>query len=309
MKKTSFLLSLSVLLITGCNTAETSTTTSNPVSSFEEPIPLIDGQTYEYEIADLNCKRDEYQIYGQVYTPVKEGEKPAIILCHSAGLNCDSLKTYAGNFAERGFVSVIFDFCGGSNTTRSGMSQKDMTIFTEVEDVQAVYDSVLSLPEIDEENIFLFGTSQGGLVSAIYGSQHPTKVKGMILFYPAFNIPELVSSFFEGQEIPDNIDSLFMQTGKEYVTSLLDYDVYSQLEAFANPVLIVTGSKDFIAPTSYSLKAQEKFPCCEVHEIEGAAHGFNKENFSMFGDYDQEAFAYVDEYLGRFPKQGGFTCP
>ena len=31
--------------------------------------------------------------------------------------------------------------------------------------------------------------------------------------------------------------------------------------------------------------------------IEGAGHGFNRENYSMGGDFDDEVWEYIDEYL------------
>ena len=39
---------------------------------------------------------------------------------------------------------------------------------------------------MDEENIFLMGTSQGGAVSAITAAANKEEIKGAILLYPAF---------------------------------------------------------------------------------------------------------------------------
>ena len=43
----------------------------------------------------------------------------------------------------------------------------DMSIFTERADLEAVIHMMQEQPFVDEENIFLMGTSQGGAVSAI----------------------------------------------------------------------------------------------------------------------------------------------
>ena len=45
------------------------------------------------------------------------------------------------------------------------------------------------------KSLVLLGSSQGGLVSAILAEQLQDAVASMVLFYPAFNIPELVKMF------------------------------------------------------------------------------------------------------------------
>ena len=239
-------------------------------------------------------------IYGSLYLPDRDDSAPAIILSHSAGLNADSMVSYAERFASMGFVSAIFDFCGGSPSSRSDLEPEDMTIFTEEADLAAVYDVVSGLEMVDESSIFLFGSSQGGLVSSIFASQNPALVRGMILFYPAFNIPEMITSMYAGQEIPDIIDSGFVVAGHDYIETMIDFDIYSLIAEYPNPVQIVAGSADFIVPTSYQERAAATFPDAQLGIIEGATHGFNSENYCFFGNYDDEAFAFVDDFLARF---------
>ena len=273
---------------------------SHPASISSSSSPLIDGTEYDYDVQELDCSRDGLNIYGSIYLPDREGEAPAIILSHSAGLNSDSMVPYAERFASMGFVSVIFDFCGGSPSSRSDLDPVDMTVFTEVDDLAAVYETVSSMALVDDGNIFLFGTSQGGLVSSIFASQNPSLVRGMILFYPAFNIPELITSMYAGKEIPDVIDSGFVVSGRAYIETLIDFDIYALMADYPNPVQIVAGSADFIVSPSYQERAVEAFPDAQLGMIEGATHGFNIENYSFFGDYDDEAFAFVDDFLSGF---------
>ena len=48
---------------------------------------------------------------------------------------------------------------------------------------------------MNPSRIYLLGSSQGGLVSALLADECPEDFAGMVLFYPAFNIPEMVKMF------------------------------------------------------------------------------------------------------------------
>ena len=170
-----------------------------------------------------------------------------------------------------------------------------MTVFTEVEDLEAVLEAVRGLDCVDSQSVYLFGTSQGGLVSALTAAAHPDAVRGLMLFYPAFNIAELAEKF--GSFMTGNAGSL-------YISTLQGYDVYEHIKPYTGDVLIVHGTKDFIVPSSSVEKAADLYEHCELHLIEGASHGFNKENYAMFGDYDQESWAYVVAYLEEHAGDG-----
>ena len=71
-----------------------------------------------------------------------------------------------------GLQAYVFDFHGGNLHSKSGGKMTEMSIFTEREDLDAVIDAVASLPEVDPDNLFLLGESQGGCVSAITAPYH-----------------------------------------------------------------------------------------------------------------------------------------
>lgn len=248
-----------------------------------------------YDVEELYATRDGLNIYGRLYTPKDtEGSLPAVILAHSANLTSDSMNSYAAGFAERGFVAYAFDFCGGSSKSKSDGNTADMTLFTECEDLKAALSAVSALDCVDADSVYLFGTSQGGLVAALTAEDCADKVKGEILLYPAFNIPELVSlssntgsfgSFFGGGY------------GQAFSDTLKDYDAYAHIGKFEGNVLIIHGSSDFIVNKSYSEQAAALYPRCTLKIIEGAGHGFNSENYSLGGNYDSFVWKYVEEYF------------
>lgn len=240
------------------------------------------------------------RIYGKLYLPENgDGVYPCVILSHSAGMTADSMNSYAIGFAERGYVAYAFDFCGGSSDSRSDGSPLDMTVFTEVEDLKAVMAAMSALDCVESGGVYLFGTSQGGLVSALTANDCADGVKGLILLYPAFSIAEQVQSFYGGREIPESVGFGKVTNGRAYIETLLGYDVYSHIGNYGGDVLILHGSYDFIVSPSYSQRAAEIYENCTLIMIEGAMHGFNAENFALFGDYDEQVWQYIDGYLAE----------
>lgn len=245
-----------------------------------------------FEVQEFYVNKGDAKIYGKLYIPNRSEEKmPAVILSHSANITSASMKSYCERFAGLGYVAYAFDFCGGSKKSRSDGDVADMTVFTEMDDLKSVLAAINELEYVDNRNIYLFGTSQGGLVSALVADECPSDIKGLILFYPSFNIAELVQKFYGNRQTSPQ---------KAFITTLLDYDVYEHIGAFQGNVLILHGSNDFIVPYSYSERAAGLYEHCQLYKIDGASHGFNSENYAIFGDYDEVTWDYVEKFLQAF---------
>ncbi|MFR8011399.1 MAG: alpha/beta fold hydrolase [Clostridia bacterium] len=281
---------------------EISTEGMEKTSNGGQDVTPTEEKEYTYTTQELWCSNSGKKIYGQIYLPDGvSAPMPAVILSHSFSLTHASMNSYCINLAKKGYAAYCFDFCGGSTSSKSDGETSEMTVFTEVCDLEAVLDHLRSLSYIDRDNIFLLGTSQGGLVSALAAAERPTQVRGLILMYPGFSIAKQVTDFFKN---PDDLDQLFdlpmismMPVGENYVKSLYGYDVYEHIKSYSRDVLILHGSNDLIVPPSYSERAVEVYPHATLHIIEGAGHGFNKENFSISGNFDGEVLPYVFEYL------------
>jgi len=138
----------------------------------------------------LNIESGEKEIYGKIYFPGTEKKCPAVILSHGYnGCHTDFISE-CNYFSQNGYVACTFDFCGGSTRSRSSGKSTDMTIFTEKDDLLAVIDYVASLEQVDTSRIFLLGGSQGGLVTALAAEERSEQIRGMVLYFPAFNIPD-----------------------------------------------------------------------------------------------------------------------
>lgn len=263
-------------------------TISEPGTEDTAATPLA----YEYETQELHAKRDENRIYGVVYVPQNAGEKmPAVIFSHGFGGNYQVGTQYAEVLAAKGYVVYCFDFCGGSPGSRSDGSTLEMSIFTEQADLEAVIGMVQELPYVDNDNIFLMGTSMGGAVSAITAAAHEDEIQGAILLYPAFVLVDNANEQFESvEDIPDTYHLMWMTVGHVFAEDLLDYDIYEAISAYKKDVLLIHGDADSIVPLSYSEKAVEAYDSAQLEVLPGAGHGF-------YGSDAEQAVDWMQEYL------------
>lgn len=256
------------------------------------------AKVYKYKSSTLKVKRGKKTIYGKIFLPQsKKKEKfPTVIYSHGFGGSYEYGVDYAKALAKKGYAVYCFDFCGGSPGSRSSGSTLEMSIFTEQKDLKAVIKSLKKKTYVDKNNIFLFGSSQGGAVSAITAAEHQEEIRGMILFYPAFVLVDNAKSLFQSvDEIPDTYYHMWMNVGKTYFKDLLDYDIYEDIKAYKKKVLIVHGDADDIVPLSYSRKAVKTYSSADLKIIKGAGHGF-------YGAEENQATKYMLSYLEKQKK-------
>ena len=167
----------------------------------------------DFIISEFHCQRDSLTIRGTEYRPLQAdaGTKlPVAIVCHGFMAFQDTVRQYARALAEAGYVAYCFDFCGGSVIKgKSDGRTTDMSVHTEVRDLEAVMDFVQSQPYNDSSKLLLMGCSQGGFVSALTAAKYPDRVSKLVLFYPALCIPDdaragkMMFAKFDPKNIPD----------------------------------------------------------------------------------------------------------
>lgn len=257
------------------------------------------SSTLKVKSATLKVAQGKKTIYGKIFLPKssKKEKFPTVIYSHGFGGSYEYGVDYAKALAKKGYAVYCFDFCGGSPDSRSSGSTLNMSIFTEQKDLEAVIKSLKKKKYVDKKNIFLFGTSQGGAVSAITAAKHQKEIRGLILFYPAFVLVDHAKEEFKSvDEIPDKYFFLWMEVGKTYFKDLLDYDIYEDIKAYKKRVLIVHGDADDIVPLSYSRKAVKAYSSADLKVIKGAGHGFD-------GTDDDKAVRYILSYLKKNVKK------
>lgn len=254
----------------------------------------------------FSCKRDDLVIRGTEYRP--EGEDlPIAIVSHGFMAFQDTVRHYAKALAEMGYVSYCFDFNGGCVIKgKSDGKTTEMSVLTEVRDLEAVINYAETRPYSNSEKIILMGCSQGGFVSALTASKLNHKISKLILFYPALCIPDdaragkMIMAKFDPKHIPDTIKCGPMKLGKCYVEDVIELNPYEEIKGFCGDVLLIHGTKDNIVPISYAEKAYDTYLKVGkennlsrnvfFHTIENGKHGFSKK-------HDKIAIEYLKQFL------------
>lgn len=223
------------------------------------------------------------------------GERlPVAIVSHGFMAFQDTVRQYARLLAQLGYAAYRFDFCGGSVIKgKSDGKTTEMSVMTEVCDLQAVVSYALSRPYADAEHLLLMGCSQGEFVSALAAAKRAIRVEKLILFYPAFRIPDdaragkMMFARFDPNNIPQKLRCGPMKLGKCYVEDVIGLDPYKEIRDYPGRVLIVQGDKDRIVAPSYARRAYETYLASApegmppekriaLHILQGAKHGFSR---------------------------------
>ena len=249
------------------------------------------GATYSYQTEETWCQRGDNRIYGELYVPQGiDGQMPLVVLSHSFGGNASSLAPYARALAERGYMAYCFHFCGSTSSSRSDGTTTEMSIRTEEADVKAIIDQLGADERVDASRIYLIGSSQGGMVTAMTAADYLEQVKAAVLIYPALVIPDMVRSWFPRREDITAYNLWGVQLGSIYSLDAYDYDVYAEIVKFQKDVLIIHGTSDSTVPISYSERAVQAYQSAELKTIDGAGHGF-------YGSQQTQAIGWILDFL------------
>ena len=206
----------------------------------------------------IYCKNKKNEvIYGEAFIPNLKGPFPLLIFSHGYGYNMSYIEPE--KLALRGISVYQYDFCGGSQDSKSEGKSTEMSLMTEAEDLQCVIDQLKNQNFVDKNQIYLSGCSQGGFVTIIVGEKFQKELKGLILFCPALNIQDLEKNLMKQRKIPDKFKLGNMIISKKYINDIKDYDVYRAIKNIHIPFLYYHGDKDEMVNVEYAYKAQKYF--------------------------------------------------
>jgi pimeloyl-ACP methyl ester carboxylesterase len=255
--------------------SESAGTSAASVSGAEEGQTML-SKNDVYTVYETDFTRDGKRIYGNLYVPNTGAEKvPTVVLSHGYEGSYSEMAAYAEVFAQNGFAAYVFDFCGGSYSSKSDGATTEMSVLTEKADLTAVLDGLSFLNVIDTDRLFLMGESQGGMVSALTAADNQARVRALVLLYPALVIPDNARALYSSaDQVPDTMDLMGMKVGKIYYTDVLQMDVYQEIKSYTGDVLILHGNQDTLVPISYSERAAKEYPSASLTVIKGGGHGF-----------------------------------
>lgn len=246
---------------------------------------------YKYQQKEIRVMNDGKKIYGVAYIPeTGETKVPLVICAHGLGADYASCLDYAEEFATHGLAAYCFDFRGGGGNRSDGKTT-EMSVMTEVSDLESVLAAAKEWEFVDAKRIVFFGESQGGIASAIAAARCVDDVAGLILEYPAFLVSDAVRELYDSpEEVPESFFFNWITVGRPYVVDMMDYDVYGEIGNYEKKVLLMHGSADSIVPISYSERAAEVYADVDYYVMNGAGHGF-------WGTAYDQSLLYIFDYL------------
>ena len=248
--------------------------------------------THEYAVQDVRFGAPGRSIYGKLLLPKGVERPPLIVYAHEVGCTHTSGSRYGKHLAAMGYAFFAIDFRGGGEHSRSDGRTEDMSVMTEVEDMEEIVDEVAKWDFVDGKRPILMGGSQGAYVEAIYAGRHPERVRALIELYPTFDIPAVMHRDFPSVDaIKDRyFYNGWIWFGPRYLYDVWDYDSFAETMNYTGPVLIVQGDRDEIVDMSYPQRAAREYADAKLVIIHGAGHIFT-------GEYVTKAQKYIDEFL------------
>ncbi|RCW77316.1 alpha/beta hydrolase family protein [Saliterribacillus persicus] len=250
-------------------------------------------KNYEKNVVEIN--HHGRRVYGVSYMPMNKTEFPMVIFSHGFNGTHADFAMHSEYLADNGVGAFCFDFCGGSVHSKSDLKTTEMSIITEKEDLCAVIDTIKQWDNVDRDNIFLFGGSQGGFVTALVAEEYIDEIKGLLLMFPAFCIPDNWTERFPVLDnAPDTCEIWGVPLGKKFIESIHGYNVFEHIGKFNKNVLILHGDEDEIVPLEYGEKAAKLYPHASMEVFSGEGHGFSEESNKKVVDMTLE---FVKENL------------
>ena len=284
MKKV--LMGISVaLLLAACGTTTTNQATTAQTSQTTQA-PHVEVKTDgTYTVKEYDFDSNGKDIYARAFVPDVEGRVPLVIFSHGLGANVEHEEEVQKTLAKAGIAVFSFEFAGGSSSSNP-MSEgltTEMSVLTEVQNLKDAIRIASGLEYADPQKIYLMGSSQGGLVTALT-AEEVTNIQGLFLFYPAFSLPDDIrSSFPKLDEVPETFNLLGTKIGKKYITDIYDMDPYANLEKLAMPVHIYHGKDDNIVPLTASQKAMKRLGNARLTTLEDTGHALTPEQQAQIG--------------------------
>ena len=151
------------------------------------------------------------RIAAEIFTPADKAPPagfPAVLLCHGWGGLKDHLALYARQFAQHGFVALVFDYRGWGESdgriiaTRAAPRLLDagelvMTVrvlreivdpIDQVADIKACLAVLATEPEVDATRIGIWGSSYGA-GHAVYLTGHDDRIKCCVAQIGGYDLP------------------------------------------------------------------------------------------------------------------------
>lgn len=242
----------------------------------------------------------DLEIYTRIFRSENFDESkkyPLLIMCHGYNdFSKNGNTTMVSNAVAQGMVCVTFDFCGGGSQSKSEGKTTNMSVLTEISDLEAVIAEMQGMSYIDTTKIALFGQSFGGMVASVTAARHNDEIAALLLQAPAIGKANR-GGYTSKDEIPEVTTLNYMKVGKKFFLDAWDFNSWDEIGNYKKDVFIMYGTNDDMIEREIIDRACEIYgeEHCTLRIVEGAPHGFNDANYEVVVD-DMNAF-YVQTGL------------
>ena len=276
------------MLLAACGTTSTNTNAMNTTAQTPQATqaPHVEVKTDgTYTVKEYDFESNGKNLYARAFVPDASGRVPLVIFSHGLGANARHEEEVQKTLAKAGIAVFSLEFAGGSSSA-APMSEgltTEMSVLTEVQNLKDAIRIASGMEYVDPQKIYLMGSSQGGLVTALT-AEEVTNIAGLFLFYPAFSLPDDIrSSFPKLDEVPETFNLLGTKIGKIYIADIYDMDAYANLDKLGIPVHIYHGKDDNIVPLTASKKALKTLPNARLTTLEDTGHALMPEQQAQIG--------------------------
>ena len=207
-------------------------------------------------------KNGDLNIFGKFYYPADFDESqryPVIIMCHGTDATHAIYEKaqWPMKMAQAGYISYVFDFCGGADKSLSDLTVAELSGETMQADISAILEQVKALPYCDADKVFIMGQSRGGMMAAMAAGRRPDEYAGLILLYPGLGmVDKMRAAYPDPDAIPDVVEYNGKAVyGRQYAADVYDWDVPGTLSQFKGNVIIVHGMADKTVDYGISVNA------------------------------------------------------
>lgn len=222
--------------------------------------PVV-SQVSSYE-KEITFFRDENVVKAMLFLPETNAGGPfkTVVMRGELGSTYYEYQTIADALKENGYAVLFVKNTHESEIIRrsggSGVKTVADVYFEQVLDHFAVIDEMRYIPEIDMDNIYLWGHDLGGVISLYTGVERQDEIKGMVIVQPYLN---------ENQALKFSEDPELMVR------------LYEILPDCTIPTAILEPEN---SPLSASRKATESMPEGRIVLFEGSISKFDRFTFN-----------------------------
>ena len=210
---------------------------------------------------------------GYFHVPNKD-KFPVVIMFHGFTGNCNGDKfsyvTLSRRLEEKGVGSIRLDFLG---TGSSDLSFKEMTFDDELSCARIILEEMKSLESVTD--IYVLGHSMGGCIASELSKLYPNDIKKMILWAPAFNLPEATKYLNNNETGKKYYDHNGFEISETFMIDITSRNFYMSLDTFKNDILVIHGDQDTTVPYKISENYMALFVNATLITIKGMNHTFD----------------------------------